>query len=184
MGRPPALLLTSASHTNSTWSAAGSLISTTGLKWVYLLLDNSLNFCTGGIYWPRRIDRSPLSARSGPDTDVFVFRPTQPWLHLQRAPTWTVWEKWTKSSSILLWLFCVFNRKKQSGFKKCRSSTSSPALVSSGPCLSSSSWASSSPRSRKPTMWLDSPGEAADRPHPPINGYGSFFANKTCIEVT
>lgn len=56
----PAPLLTSASHTSSTWSAAGSLTSTTGWKWVYLLFDNSLNFChscAGGFYWPRRIER-------------------------------------------------------------------------------------------------------------------------------
>lgn len=46
-------------------------------------------------------DRAPLSVQTGPDADVFAFRPTQPWLPLQRAPTRTVSEKWTKSSSIL-----------------------------------------------------------------------------------
>lgn len=45
VARCPVLLLTSASPTSSTWSAADSLTSMTGWKWVYLMFDNILNSC-------------------------------------------------------------------------------------------------------------------------------------------
>lgn len=115
-GRSPVPLLTSASHTNSTWSAAGSLTSTTGWKWVHLMLDNRLHSAILALQV--FIDQGGLTDGHYQlwvdlDKRQFVFRPTQQWSQLQRALTRTVLGKWTKSSSILLWLFCDLTGKEK-----------------------------------------------------------------------
>lgn len=174
----PALLLTSASPTSSTWRAADSLTSTTGWKWVYLMLDNILNSC---LSCTRRFNRSPLSEWTRSWRVCF-----QAYATVVTSAEGADADALGQVDEIKQYPFSAFlplNGKNKPFERQGSSSTPAAALGSSGPSQNWSFWASSSPQSRKPTTWPDSPGEAADSPDPPSDGCASVPVNEICVEV-
>lgn len=135
---------------------------------------------TGGFYPARSINRWPLSERTQSLRACF-----QAYATVVTSAEGADADALGKVDEIKQYPFPAFlQRNKTPLERQGLPQLGATALASSGPCQSSSSWASSSPRSGKPTTWPDSPGEAADSPHPSSDGCAWLPLIKLCREVS